>query len=345
MYDELFKLNFVKITNRFYKEQKVYLDRQAKEAIASFEKIQVNSKKFINLFIFNIKNEEVLKKLNFPIPNYIIKHKKYKTLQIIYILKEPLNIYNKTINSYYMDIYSSILKHLKITPKNGTEHYIFNPYNKTSYEVIKKTDTEYALESFRHLIKKEHRLSFKKNRYSFSNNYIFNFLNLYAMKNTYQVISQGKIFIEEKGFEIARDLRAKGKLEDSFTTKKLKVIIDKIYNYIIDNQEELLKKYGNRGKYHSFTNKERTLKKKQQLSAILSAKKNSEKTEKKVNDIINKLLTSKRKITVTFIISLTGLSNKTVLKYYQPYKAKIKKHNDFVKNWRIELEEQFSDII
>lgn len=345
MYDKLFKLNFVKITNRFYKEQKVYLDRQAKEAVATFEKIQVNSKKFINLLVFNVKNEEIVKELNFPTPNYIIKHKKYKTIQIIYILKEPLNIYNKTINSYYEDIYQSMLKHLKITPKNGTEHYIFNPYNKTSYEVIKKTDKEYELESFRHLIIKEHRLTFKKNRYSFSNNYIFNFLNLYAMKNIYLVISQGKIIIEEKGFEIARSLRTKGKLEDTFTTKKLKEIINKIYNYIIENQEELLKKYGNRGKYHTYTNKVRTLKKKQQVSALLSAKKNSEKKEKKVADIIKKLFTSKRKITVAFICSLTGLSNKTVLKHYQPYKIKIKEHNAMVKARNIEIEQLVREAI
>lgn len=334
MYNDIFKLNFVEVVNKFHKIQKIYLDRQNEEIKKSFVKIQVNNKKFINCFIFNIKNEDIenrLKELNFPTPNFIIKNKNNDFIQMVYLLSNYLNIYNKTIKSYYEDIYTSMLKHLKITPKNNDNLLINNIQNETLFECKNNDCKSYSLSDFKHLIIKDNKISFKKNRYSFSNNYIFNFLNIYSLKNTYLVLKEGKIIIENRGFELARELKEKNKLDENFSVEDLKIIIDKIYDYVIENQEELLKRYGNRGRYKSSVIQYKTIKKRQQVSGVLSSKINSEKKENLVIKTIETLLKSNQKITIKLICEKSDLSNKTVIKYYKKYQTMIKEHNNLDK--------------
>ena len=334
VYNDVFKLNFVEVVNKFHKIQKIYLDKQNEEVKKSFVKIQVNNKKFINCFIFNVKNEDLenrLKKLNFPIPNYIIKNKSNEFIQIVYLLSNYLNIYNKTIKSYYEDIYSSMLKHLKITPKNNDNQLINNFQNETLFEYKNNDCKSYILSDFKHLIIRDNKLSFKKNRYSSSNNYIFHFLNIYSLKNTYLILKEGKIIIENRGFELARELKEKNKLDEIFSVKDLKIIIDKIYDYVIENREELLKKYGNRGRYKSSITKYKSIKKRQQMSGVLSSKINASKKENLVMKTIETLLKSNQKITIKLICQQSNLSNKTVIKYYKEYQERIKSHNEKIK--------------
>lgn len=344
MYNDVFKLNVVEVVNKFHKIQKIYLDKQNEEVKKSFVKIQVNNKKFINCFIFNVKNENIenrLKKLNFPIPNYIIKNKSNDFIQMVYLLSNYLNIYNKTIKSYYQDIYSSMLKHLKITPQNNDNLLINNIQNQTLFECKNNDCESYNLSDFKHLIIKDNKLSFKKNRYSFSNNYIFHFLNIYSLKNTYLVLKEGKIIIENRAFELARELKEKNKLDENFSVKDLKIIIDKIYNYVIENQEELLEKYGNRGRYKSSVIQYKTIKKRQQISGVLSSKINAEKKENLVIKTIETLLKSNQKITIKLICEKSDLSNKTVIKYYKKYQTTIKEHNNLDKELDQLLDEIF----
>ena len=114
----------------------------------------------------------------------------------------------------------------------------------------------------------------KKEIYSDVNNYVFDYLTNFSRKNLYSIIHNGKILLENEGFNFCRKLKEENRLKD-FTSIDLKNIVEKIYQYIIQNKESLIKKYGNRGKYKESVKACKTLKQKQKISAIQSAKSNS----------------------------------------------------------------------
>lgn len=174
----------------------------------------------------------------------------------------------------------------------------------------------------------------KKEIYSDVNNYVFDYLTNFSRKNLYSIIHNGKILLENEGFDFCRKLKEENRLKD-FTSKDLKNVVEKIYQYIIQNKEALIKKYGNRGKYKERVKACKTLKQKQKISAIQSAKINSRKKEDLTIKTIQKLLTTNQKITIKSICAISKLDSKTVIKYYQGLKEDIKKHNFEIKIWKI----------
>ena len=314
---DLFKLNYVEIENKYGKYQKVYLAKQAPETIKTYKQVQVNSKKFINYFIINIEDTntilEKLEELHMPIPNLVISSKAGNG-QIIYILSKPLNLSSKKVDNYYNAIYKSILEHLK--DKDNTNLFMKNTLNTGLYVIEQFSTKTYILEDFKHLIIKNHILSFEKNEYNKSNNFVFNYLRTFCYRNILKITTKGKIIIENKGFEIARKLKEQGKLED-FPVEDLHVMVDKIFNYIQENRAVLIEKHGRRGRYNDLVKDCTNLKKKQQISAKTSAKINSEKKKAQVEEAINELKKSGEKITIKAICEKSGLSNKTVIKYYK----------------------------
>jgi len=316
---DLFKLNYVQIENKYGKYQKVYLAKQAPETIKTFKKVQVNSKKFVNYFIINISDIttilEKLKKLHAPMPNFLINTKTGNG-QIIYTLSKPLNLSSKKVNNYYNAIYKSILEHFE--DKENTNLFMKNPLNKELFTIEQLSTKTYILEDFKHLIIKNHILSFGKNEYNKSNNFVFNYLRTFCYRNILKISTKGKIIIENKGFEIARKLKEQEKLED-FPVEDLHLMVDKIFNYIQENRAVLIEKYGRRGRYSDLVKDCTNLKKKQQISAKTSAKINSEKKKAQVEEAINELKKSGEKITIKAICEKSGLSNKTVIKYNKEF--------------------------
>lgn len=321
---DLFKLNYVEIENKYGKYQKVYLAKQTPETIKTFKQVQVNSKKFINYFIINIADIttilEKLKKLHAPIPNFLINTKTGNG-QIIYTLSKPLNLSSKKVTNYYNAIYKSILEHFG--DKENTNLFMKNPLNKELFTIEQLSTKTYNLEDFKHLIIKNHILSFGKNEYNMSNNFVFNYLRTFCYRNILKISTKGKIIIENKGFEIARKLKEQGKLED-FPVEDLHVMVDKIFNYIQENRAVLIEKHGRRGRYNDLVKDCTNLKKKQQISAKTSAKINSEKKKAQVEEAINELKKSGEKITIKAICEKSGLSNKTVIKHYKEIKIQTR---------------------
>jgi hypothetical protein len=336
--NDIFKLNYVKVKNRYNKYHFTYIHQRDMKTIETYREIQVNSKKFINYFLINVKDRDILdklEKLKIPLPNKIIYNNFGQ--QLFYKLTNPLNIYNSKIKSYYNAIFNSLLKHLKVE-KDNENLFMKNMLNTKMYQTKDIHDDSYSLGDFKHLIIKDSVLSFKKdNGYDFINNYIFNYVKIYSLKNTFLVLNKGKIVIENKTIEVAGKLKQDEKDLSKISMKDLMEIADKIYKYIVDNQDELLKKYGNRGRYRSNVATYKTLKKKQQVSGKLSAKRNAKRNEDLVCDAIRKLLGGLEKITVKKICESAGVSNKTVLKYYRGFIDRIKGHNEEVKGLK-ELE-------
>lgn len=163
------------------------------------------------------------------------------------------------------------------------------------------------------------------------NNYVFDYLTRFSRKNLYLIINYGEIIIENEGFKICKKLKEENKLKD-FNTKNLKSIVIKIYTYIIENKDELLKKYGNGGRYKNKVLNCKTLKQKQKISGETSAKLNSQKKENLVIKTIQNLLKTHKKITIKTICSISKLDNKTVIKYYRDLKQDIKEHNTKIEN-------------
>lgn len=171
----------------------------------------------------------------------------------------------------------------------------------------------------------------KVNIYSDVNNYVFDYLTNFSRKNLYSIIHNGKILLENEGFDFCRKLKEKNRLEN-FTVKDLNLIIEKIYQYIIQNKETLIQKYGNRGKYKECVKACKTLKQKQKISAIRSAQINSQKKQDLTIKTIQKLLAGNGKITIKEICNISKLDNKTVIKYYKDLINDIKNHNLAIKN-------------
>ena len=162
--------------------------------------------------------------------------------------------------------------------------------------------------------------------YTDINNYIFDYLTRFSRKNLYLIINNGENVIENEGFKICKKMKEENKLKD-FNTKDLKSIVKKIYDYIIKNKNELLKKYGNGGRYKNKVLNCKTLKQKQKISAQTSAKLNSQKKENLVIKTIKNLLESNQKITIETICNISNLTKPTVIKYYKNLKNDIKEHN------------------
>lgn len=162
--------------------------------------------------------------------------------------------------------------------------------------------------------------------YSLTNNYIFDYLTRFSRKNLYLIVKNGKVVIENEGYNLCRKLKEENKLKD-FTTKDLNNVVRKIYKYIIKNKEELISKYGNRGRYFEIIKKCKTLKQKQKISALTSAKINSQKKEDLTIKTIKNLLETTEKITIKVICDSSNISRETVIKYYQNFKSDIKTHN------------------
>lgn len=164
-----------------------------------------------------------------------------------------------------------------------------------------------------------------QNYYSKENNDVFEYLTRFSRKNIYLII-ENKIILEQEAFKFCRKMKDENKLKN-FTTKDLKSITKKIYDYIIINKDTLLKKYGNRGKYSLKVKNCKSLKQKQKISAETSAFINSKKHEMLVKETIENLLKRTQKITIDLICKTANLSKPTVIKYYQDLKNDIKVHN------------------
>ena len=189
-----------------------------------------------------------------------------------------------------------------------------NPLNIELFTIEQLSTKTYILEDFKHLIIKNHILSFSENKYNKSNNFVFNYLRTFCYRNILKISTKGKIIIENKGFEIARKLKEQGKLED-FPVEDLHVMVDKIFNYIQENRAVLIEKHGRRGRYNDLVKDCTNLKKKQQISAKISATINASKKKAQVEQAINELKKLGEKITIKAIGIKSGISNKTIIKY------------------------------
>lgn len=309
----MFKLNYVKVINKFDKIQNVYLNKQKEETIKSFKQVQVNSKKFINYLIFNVLNtSNISKNLNekgLPEPSFLIYNNK-GMVQVVYTLTNPI-LLNKNNTNYYNLIYISLKEILN--DKDNTNLFINNVNNEELY-TVKKIEKSYKLEDFKHLIIKKHVLAFQKNDYSKEYNLVFNFLRIWCYNNVLKISTKGKIIIENKAFEIARKFKNEGKLEN-FSIEDLHIIINKVYNFIEKNKEELIKKYKRRGRYQDLVCDCKNLKEKQQISAKKSGKIKEERTQHLFNLVKNELVKNGEKTTIKKLCEKTGLCKKTVIKY------------------------------
>lgn len=165
----------------------------------------------------------------------------------------------------------------------------------------------------------------KNDYYSTENHELFEHLTRFSRKNIYLII-KNKLILENEGFNFCNKLKGENKLKN-FNTKDLNNVINKIYNYIINNKENLLKKYGNRGKYREDVKNCKNLKQKQKTSAKTAAFENSLKHSLLVKKTIENLLKTTLKITINLICETGNLSNKTVIKHYKNFKNEIKEHN------------------
>jgi hypothetical protein len=310
----------------------------------SIKRIQYNTQKYKKYIIIDIDNEtENITDL--PKPNFVVKNKFKNGKHLFYVLDRTIT------NEYYSKLWKEVQTKYSILWGGdicNTGYIGKNLYNDIDFEYIELETKEYNINYLHSFIKNftETKTTVLKNQntLTFSTKETKIETNLFGLVKT--TTRNNDLFNELRFFAYSQIQKSVNDRDFIFIVEtEAHKINEKFYNPLklneVDSTSKSVIKYcfKNRGKIKSKRGimkleNDKTLKEKQKLGALYTAKQKNNKTEMKIKISIMEMKHQNKKINISTIEEYSKISRKTIRKYKEMIEEMIeeillndRKHN------------------